>query len=371
MKSSLFSKIIILILITALAVTLGLVGCKTTTTTTTAAETTAAAETTSAVTTTTAVETTTTAAAKKLSFGYIMPGPDPWYAYARDGFVYAAKKLGVEVSVLNSDYDQQKEQANVEDLITRKVDGINLFSFLPEGCQLAAQKANKANIPMTIEMSALGPGPGTVVSDIEFDWKKFGEMEAEYIAEHWPNENVLIICGMMGQGPNDLYLSGVKDKLAELGKNKVVGVQPADYNRQKAMDIMQNMLQSGLKFTVVQVGNEDMAMGVIQVLKDAGKLNNPIKVISNNGSPDGLKAIKAGELSATVSTSPSVGSVSAFSALYRFVNGEKVPDKVYAPMFMITKENVDQAVSWVPSDSTLKAVDDMFATLGDYKPIFK
>ena len=309
--------------------------------------------------------------AKALKFGYIMAGPDPWYAYARDGFVYAAKNIGVDVSVLNSDYDQEKEQSNVEDLITQHVDGINLFSFLPEGCQLAAQKANEAKIPMTIEMSALGEGPGKVVCDIQFDWKKFGEMEAEYIAANWPGEKVLIIPGIMGQGPNDLYLSGVKDKLAELGKNEVVGVHPADYDRQKAMDTMQNMLQSGLEFSVVQVGNEDMAMGVIQVLKDAGKLNNPIKVISNNGSPDGLEAIKAGDLSATVSTSPSVGSVTAFSALYRYIMGEELPEQIFAPLFMVTKENVDKAVAWQVDDSTLAAVDEMFADMGDYEPIFK
>jgi ribose transport system substrate-binding protein len=300
-----------------------------------------------------------------------MPGPDPWYAYAKDGFVFAAEKLGIETVVLNSDYDQEKEQTNTEDLITQKVDGINLFSFLPEGCQLAAQKTNKANIPMTIEMSGLGEGTGTVAADIQFDWKKFGEMEGEYISTNWPGEKVLIICGLLGQGPNDLYLSGVKEKLAAAGKNEIVDVQPADYNRQKAMDIMQNMLQSGKEFTVVQVGNEDMAMGVIQVLKDAGKLNNPIKVISNNGSPDGLKAIKDGDLSATVSTSPSMGSVSAFSALYRFVMGQKVPAQVFAPMFMVTKENVDKAIAWEVSDGTLAAVDEMFAGLGDFAPIFK
>jgi len=308
---------------------------------------------------------------KELKLGYIMPGPDPWYAYARDGFLYAAEKKGVEVTWLNSDYDGEKEQANVEDLITQQVDGINLFSFLPEGAQLAAQKANKANIPMTLEMSALGEGPGKVISIIDFDWKKFGSMEAEYIATNWPNEKVLIICGMMGQGPNDLYLSGLKETLEEKGVNEIVGIHPADYDRQKAMDIMQDMLQSGIEFSVVQVGNEDMAMGVIQVLKDAGKLNNPIKVISNNGSPDGLQAVKNGELAATVSTSASIGSVTAFAALYRYLQGEEVPEILYGPMFMVTKDNVDEAISWEVSDDTLKAVDEMFATLGDYKPIFE
>ena len=126
------------------------------------------------------------AAEKQLTFGYIMPGPDPWYGYAKDGFLFAAEKRGVKVIVVNSNYDQEKELANIDDLITQKVDGINLFSFNPDGAQIAAQKANADNIPLTIEMSALAEGPGEIVSDIEFDWAKLGTMMAEYLAETHP-----------------------------------------------------------------------------------------------------------------------------------------------------------------------------------------
>jgi len=283
---------------------------------------------------------------KQLTFGYIMPGSDPWYAYARDGFLLAAQKRGVKVIVLNSDYDQQKELANIEDLITKKVDGINLFSFNPDGAQIAAQKCNVAGIPLTVEMSHIAEGPGKVVCDIEFDWVRLGEMIAEFIAENYPGEKVLEITGLIGQGPIDNLLAGLKRRMQELGKNELIGIHPADYNREKAMNVMQNMLQSGQEFTVVHVANEDMAMGVLQVLKDAGKLNNPIKVISNNGSPEGLEAIKKGELQATVSTSPGVEGVVCFEALYRHVMGEKVPEKIIIPMIWITKDNVDQAVAW-------------------------
>jgi len=289
-----------------------------------------------------------------------MPGPDPWYGYAKDGFLFAAGKNNVKVIVVNSDYDQQKELANIDDLITQKVDGINLFSFNPDGAQIAAQKCNKAGIPLTIEMSALASGPGEIVCDIEFDWAKLGTMIADYIAEKYPGERVLEITGLIGQGPVDTMLASFKSRIAELKKNELVGVQPADYNREKAMNIMQNMLQSGQQFSIVHVGNEDMAMGVLQVLKDVGKLNNPIKVISNNGSPEGLEAIKKGELTATVSTSPGVEGLTCFEALFRHVGGQKVPKQVMIPMIWIDKNNIDQAVSWTVDNKAYDIVKKLF-----------
>lgn len=296
----------------------------------------------------------------QLTFGYIMPGPDPWYGYAKDGFLFAAEKNNVKVVVVNSDYDQEKELANIDDLVTQGVDGINLFSFNPDGAQIAAQKTTPADIPLTIEMSALAPGPGKIVCDIEFDWSNLGVLIAEKIAELWPGERVLEITGLIGQGPVDLYLAAFQERMKELGKNELVGIHPADYNREKAMNIMQNMLQSGEEFTVVHVGNEDMAMGVLQVLKDAGKLNNPIKVISNNGSPEGLEAIRKGDLGATISTSPGVEGLVCFEALYRSVKGETVPKQVMIPMIPIDKSNVDKAVSWVVDDNAYQLVVDMF-----------
>ena len=296
----------------------------------------------------------------QLTFGYIMPGPDPWYGYAKDGFLFAAEKNDVKVVVVNSDYDQEKELANIDDLLTQGVDGVNLFSFNPDGAQIAAQKANAVDIPLTIEMSALAPGPGEIVCDIEFDWSNLGVLIAEKIAEMWPGERVLEITGLIGQGPVDLYLAAFQERMKELGKNELVGIHPADYNREKAMNIMQNMLQSGEEFTVVHVGNEDMAMGVLQVLKDAGKLNNPIKVISNNGSPEGLEAIKKGDLAATISTSPGVEGLVCFEALYRHVKGETVPKQVMIPMLPIDQSNVNEAVSWVVDDNAYQLVVDMF-----------
>lgn len=301
---------------------------------------------------------------KQIVFGYVVPGPDPWYGYARDGFLFAAKKRGIKVIVVNSDYDQEKEQANIDDLITQGVNGIDLFSFNPDGVQIAAQKANKAGIPILAEMSHVAQGPGKVITDVEFDWRKMGVMKAKYYAEKYPGEKVLVITGIIGQGPIDLCLDGLKATVRELGKNEIVSIQPADYNREKAMNIMQNMLQSGKEFTLVDVHNEDMALGVAQVLKDAGVLNNPIHLITNNGMPEGLEAVKRGDFEATISTSPGVEGLVCFEALYRHVvMGKDLPPKIMIPMTWITKDNVDEAVSWVVDDKAYENVVKFFDDL--------
>jgi len=301
---------------------------------------------------------------KQLKFGYVVPGPDPWYGYARDGFLFAAKKRGVKAIVVNSDYDQEKEQANIDDLVTQKVNGIDLFSFNPYGVQIAAQKCNKAGIPILAEMSHVAPGPGKVITDVEFDWRNMGVMKARYYAEKHPGEKVLVITGIIGQGPIDLLLDGLKTTVKELGKNEIVSIQPADYNREKAMNIMQNMLQSGKKFTLVDVHNEDMALGVLQVLKDAGKLNNPIHLISNNGMPEGLDAVKKGDLEATISTSPGVEGLVCFEAMYRNIAmGKQLPTKIMIPMKLINKNNVDTATSWVVDDRAYEDVVKMYDKL--------
>jgi ribose transport system substrate-binding protein len=81
-------------------------------------------------------------AKKDLTFGYITPGPDTWYKRDVDGFVLAAKLLGIKTVVLNSDYDVQKELSNIESLITQGVDGMAIFSFNQQGATIAAKKCN-------------------------------------------------------------------------------------------------------------------------------------------------------------------------------------------------------------------------------------
>ena len=83
-----------------------------------------------------------------------------------------------------------------------------------------------------------------------------------------------------------------------------VGDLPGDWNRQKAFSQMQNLITSYPDLKACFVQNEDMALGAIQALKEAGK-DQQVAIVSQNGAPYGLESISAGGIKATVGWSPS------------------------------------------------------------------
>lgn len=81
-----------------------------------------------------------------LTYGYVTPGPDTWYKKDVEGFSYGAEMAGVEVIVLNSDYDTEKEITNIKTLIDMGVDGMCIFSFNPNGAFIAARECAAAGV---------------------------------------------------------------------------------------------------------------------------------------------------------------------------------------------------------------------------------
>lgn len=129
---------------------------------------------------------------------------------------------------------------------------------------------------------------------------------------------------------------------------EMVFKQSSDWSRLKAMSITQNIIASGKPIDVIFVHNEDTAAGVIQALKEAGKLNNPIKVVSTNGSAHGIEMIKKGELLATANESPSTEAALAVKTALDVIYGKQVPSEVKPPIKLITKDNLGDVIAWGP-----------------------
>ena len=292
---------------------------------------------------------------KSYTFGHIMPGPDPWYQADLDAVNYCAKLVGATIVSLNSEYKPEKEIANVEDLIARKVDAIMLFSQTADLASQAAKLCNQANIPL-IRIASLPPKEGKIVSVVRYDYKNIGETVAEYICKTHKGAKVVYITGKPGAGIIEAYRDGLVGKLAGLGCGaKVVAEQPTDWNREQSMAIMSNWLESKLDFSVAFVNNEDMTGGVVQVLKERD-MTGKIALISTGGSTEGINMIKAGELEATMAASPAVEGAMAIKLTLDHLNGKPVKDVLDLPVMAVTKANMDQAVTWKIDDKVLKLV---------------
>ena len=261
---------------------------------------------------------------KALTFAFIIPSLDAnWYVEIVDSFKYAAEEVGAEVLVLPSDYDVDKEVANIDLCVTEKVDGLCMFSFNENGAALAAEKMSAAGIPIIVPDSvgqALNKG-ADLMACVDFDWYKMGQMYADWMAENTTGDFV-IITGNFEHYPCIYVNKGMEDRANELGKNKLLDIRDADYNPDKAAAAAEDLINGGLDFETIFVMQEEMASAVVRVLKNAGKLNNPYKVITQNGQEMGIELVKTGDLQMTISSSPGLEGYICFRMLYSQINGK-------------------------------------------------
>jgi ribose transport system substrate-binding protein len=294
---------------------------------------------------------------KQLTFGYISPGPDTWYQRDVDGFNFAAQKYGVKTVVLNSQYDAQKEIANIDSLVNQGVDGISMFSFNENGALIAAQKGQQANIPVVLTDDvghAIGAG-AKVAAAVDFDWHGMGVKYAQWMAANYPGEKFAVLAGNFEAPPTQQLDKGMLDTAASLGKNQMVSIQNTKYSPETAVNMTQDLIQSGKQFSILFVMDEDMAAAVARFLQSRNLLNNPIKVIAQNGSPAGITLLKNGDLKYTISSSPGWEGTVAFMALYNQVTGRvnQANTQYMLPVIEVTPQNVDdptKVVPWQPAD---------------------
>lgn len=351
-------KTLVLLIIMALMVVMTVSGCKTTTTTTAAAvtTTTAAAATTAAAETTAAAAETT--AAKKLVFGNIPAAlSDEWNGYSVENFKYAADKMGVEIQVLDPAWDDVKALASLEDLITKKVDAVGVFVLTPESAQKFATIASKAKMPLAFENTdVMKSVTGDFLLDVNEDYFAESYDAVKYIIDNKLGTKLLFLRGAPGMGIVEACLEGVQQAIKDFGGLELAGYRDTQWETKSAQDAAQDFIQSGVKFDVVFCQNEPVARGAINALRDAGI--EGVNIVASNGSPNGLEMIKKGEIVATASVPVSLQGLYLFKALYLYAAKGLVPPfkHIVIDDMMIDKTNIDDAISWIPSDKLIELI---------------
>ena len=149
-------------------------------------------------------------AGEALEIAFIQTGPFPYYERGVEGAKIAADSLGVELSVLNSDLSAEQEIANVEDAITKGVDGIVLFSVGRASEEAALTKANEAGIPVAVLYGYAPELEDMGAVFVQADVNQTGAMAGEWLAANVPSGQVAIIQGALGRGDAEAYTAVVQ-----------------------------------------------------------------------------------------------------------------------------------------------------------------
>lgn len=261
---------------------------------------------------------------------------NPFFVNMKDGAEKEAEKLGYDLVVLDSQNDPAKERANVEDLVQLGVIALLINPTDSDAVVKTVEVANKSNIPViTLDRQANG---GKITSHIASDNIKGGEMAAEYVLDKFKDEkgpiNVVEIQGIPGASATRDRGEGFHNIIDKNDKFNFISIQAADFDRQKGLQVMENIIQANPNIQVVFAHNDEMALGAVKAIKASG-IN--ALVIGFDGNDDAKDSIDANEMTATIAQQPDLIGALGVELANKIYNGESIKDKIAADLKVYTK----------------------------------
>ena len=261
---------------------------------------------------------------------------NPFFVNMKDGAEKEAEKLGYDLVVLDSQNDPAKERANVEDLVQLGVIALLINPTDSDAVVKTVEVANKSNIPViTLDRQANG---GKITSHIASDNIKGGEMAAEYVLDKFKDEkgpiNVVEIQGIPGASATRDRGKGFHNIMDKNDKFNFISIQAADFDRQKGLQVMENIIQANPNIQVVFAHNDEMALGAVKAIKASG-IN--ALVIGFDGNDDAKDSIDANEMTATIAQQPDLIGALGVELANKIYKGESIKDKIAADLKVYTK----------------------------------
>jgi ribose transport system substrate-binding protein len=277
-------------------------------------------------------------AGKKIKVGYALSsiGHD-FFVMMLKGIKDEVKQENVELIETVANGDSSKQLTDVEDLLQQGIDILILTPQDSEAIVPAFDKARAKKVPIVVcDIGVTGREPDCFIISDNYQG---GVMAAEYMIKKLGGKgNVVHIQCQLGAANARQRSQGFDDTIKK-SKIKIVAEQPADSRRDLAMTVMENILQAEPRIDGIFAANDPMATGALLAAKNAGRLKG-MTVVGFNGDSDALKAIKDGDLAATIAQSPYKMGMTAVQMAVKLAKSEKVDKRVPVPVELVTSENL-------------------------------
>jgi len=279
------------------------------------------------------------AAEKKYVFGVTQP---TFNHPIRQAHYWAAKiwqkdHPNVDFIFMDGQKNAAKQISDVEDLVARHVDVILIAEHIAGSTNNALKKALEGGIPV-VSFDRTITDPSIPVSTITTDDREQGLMCGKYIAERLNGKgNLVIIQAPEGVAIGQVRRDGVHDAIDKYPEIKVITQQVGNWQRSVALTVMENVLQGFKNIDAVYCDNDEMALGAIKAIKEAGR-QKEIFVVGIDGEKSALEAIIAGDYAFT--TKKTLEFPLALDIALKVVKGEKVPKWISQPVMGVSIDNV-------------------------------
>ncbi|MET7838081.1 substrate-binding domain-containing protein [Streptomyces sp. NPDC005356] len=262
---------------------------------------------------------------------------NPFFVQMKAGAQAEAKKEGVKLTVTDAQNDASQQANQLQNFTSEGMSSVIVNPVDSDAVGPAVRGANKADIPVVA--ADRGVNKAKTATLVASDNVAGGRQAAKTLADKLGGTGkIVILQGTAGTSASRERGQGFAEGIKAHPGIKVVAKQPADFDRTKGLDVMTNMLQANAGVDGVFAENDEMALGAIKAL--GSKAGKSVAVVGFDGTPDGLKAVEAGTLYASVAQQPKeLGRIAVQNAV-RAAKDKKVAEMVKVPVKVVTSKNV-------------------------------
>lgn len=237
--------------------------------------------------------------------------------------------------------DVGRQLSQVQNFISQKVDAIIVNLVDSSATKALTQAAHQAGIPLVYvnRQPDETEFAGKVVV-VASDDLLAGRLQMTELAKRMGGKgNLAIMLGDLANGATRGRTAGVKEVLAQNPGIKVIEEQTANWERGKAIDLMNNWISKGAKIDAIASNNDEMALGALIAMHQAGLSPQKIAVGGVDATPDALATVAKGELAVTVFQNAKGQGQRALDNALKMVRGEKVAARDIIPYELVTPQN--------------------------------
>jgi ABC-type sugar transport system substrate-binding protein len=271
---------------------------------------------------------------------------NPWFVVLGDTAKERAEQLGYEATIFDSQNDTAKESDHFENIIAGGYAAILFNPTDADGSIANARKAKEANIPtfcIDREINSNDVATTQILSD---NYTGCVELGQYFVKKMSGKGNYVELLGILGDNNTWNRSKGFHSVVDNYPDLKMVAQQTAEFDRTKAMEVLESTLQAHPEIDAVFCGNDAMAMGAYQALVAAGKADE-VKVFGFDGAKDVIDSIRDGKIVATGMQFPKKMARMAAEQADEYIKGKRdFPQKVPVAVELVTQENITKYTAY-------------------------
>ncbi|WP_248323310.1 MULTISPECIES: ABC transporter substrate-binding protein [unclassified Caballeronia] len=272
---------------------------------------------------------------KQITLGFAQVGAESAWRTANTVSVKtAAKDAGINLKFSDAQQKQENQIKAIRSYIAQKVDVIAFSPVVESGWEPILVEAKNAKIPVILTDRNIDVKDKSLyVTMIGSDFLEEGRRGGKWLEDHYKNEkgpiNIVELQGTVGSAPANDRRAGLLEVIKNDPKFKVIASQSGDFTLAGGKQVMEAFVKTyGKQINVVYAHNDDMALGAIQAMEEAGmKPGKDVTVVSFDATKGGFEAMIAGKINVDVECSPLLGP-QLMTAVKDIVAGKQLPKRI-------------------------------------------